>query len=96
MNKDQRISHIMDMLEKFKNKYQDSNGNSFLGGGYDSYIVPENFENFAKKHSFIKHKAFDISDEQILDEVKRYLQKRKMVVIAAWTKEERIDMWLQS
>lgn len=88
-------SEIMNQLEAMHKRYRDSNGKNLLMGGLDSYIYPERFAELARKYNFAKYKSFGIDDESLLDEVRHYLENNKMVVIAAWGKEERVDMYLE-
>ena len=96
INTDNPVYYIMDMLEKIKKDYEDSDGNSLLLGGLDSYTSPEKIMNVAEKYNFIKYKTFNSSDKQIIDDVKQYLSQGRVVAIAAWTEENRIDMWIES
>ena len=94
VNTEDDVEYIMDMLEKFNKTYKNRDGHSYLVGGLDSYIYPEKLQEIAEKYHFQKHKSFHISDKSILDEVKRYVSGNRMVVVIAWTKEDRIDVWL--
>lgn len=95
VNTEDDVQYIMDMLEKFSETYKDKDGHSLLVGGLHSYIYPEKFQGIAEKHHFRKHKSFHISDKSILDEVERHITDGRMVAVAAWTKEDRIDVWLE-
>lgn len=95
VNTSDSAKYIMDMLERFKRDYKDSEGHSLLIGGLDSYIYPDKIQNIAQKYDFIKHKSFHIADQQLLDEVKLQIEKNRMVAIVAWTKENSVDMWLE-
>jgi hypothetical protein len=94
-SKDIAVSSIMDDLEALRKQYMDSSGDSLLTGGLDSYIYTEKLAAMAEKYSFRKHKSFALDDFDVITEVKRYLDMGHMVIVAAWGKEERIDIYLQ-
>jgi len=94
-SKDMAISSIMDELERLSKQYINSRGNSLLTGGLDSYVYTEKLAAMAEKYSFIKHKSFAIDDFNVISEVKHYLELGRMVIVAAWGKEERIDVYLE-
>ena len=94
-SKDIAINSIMDELERLSKQYLDRSGNSLLTGGLDSYIYTEKFAAMAEKYRFIKHKSFAIDDFSVTSEVKRYLDLGRMVIVAAWGKEEHIDVYIE-
>jgi hypothetical protein len=94
-SKDIAISSIMDELEGLSKQYINSSGNSLLTGGLDSYVYTEKLAAMAEKYRFIKHKSFAIDDFSVTSDVKRYLDMGRMVIVAAWGKEERIDVYLE-
>ncbi len=95
VNTEDDVQYIMGMLEKFSKTYKDNDGHSLLVGGLHSYIYPEKYQGIADKHQFEKYKSFHISDKSILDEVRKYISAGRMVAVAAWTKEDKIDVWLE-
>ena len=94
-SKDIAVSSIMDDLERLRKQYMNSSGDSLLTGGLDSYIYTEKLAAMAEKYSFRKYKSFAIDNFDVIAEVKRYLDMGQMVIVAAWGKEERIDVYLQ-
>jgi hypothetical protein len=85
----------MNTLEEYRKQYKDSEGIELLIGGLDSYIYPEKMEALAVKYKFKRHKSFDIDDMEVLDEVRHYLENNRMVAVAAYTVEKRIDLFLE-
>src|ERR1051325_5177010 len=94
-SKDMAVSSIMDDLERLRKQYMNSSGDSLLTGGLDSYIYTEKLAAMAEKYSFRKYKSFAIDNFDVIAEVKRYLDMGQMVIVAAYGKEERIDVYLQ-
>jgi hypothetical protein len=47
----------------------------------------------AEKYSFTK--SFAIDDFNVISEVKHHLDSGRMVIVAAWGKEERFDVYLE-
>jgi hypothetical protein len=94
-SKDMAVSSIMDALEDLRTQYIDSSGDSLLTGGLDSYIYTEKFAAMAEKYHFRKDRTFAIDDFNVIAEVKRYLDMGQMVIVAAWGKEERVDVYVQ-
>lgn len=86
---------IMKQLEEFRKRYIDPDGIELLVGGLDSYISPDKIAAIAAKYDFVKHKSFGIDDGAMLQEVQRYLQNNRMVAVAAWEKEKRVDIYLE-
>jgi len=86
---------IMQKLEDMRGQYLDESGNDLLMGGLDSYIHPEKVVAIAEKYNWAKHKSFHIDDEAMLAEVKKHLEGDRMVAVVAWTKEERVDIYLE-
>jgi len=89
------VLDIMNTLDKFSKIYKNSDGVSLLVGGSESYIFPEKFQGLADKFHFERYKSFHISDRSILNEVKKYISTDRMVIVVAWTKQDKIDVWLQ-
>ena len=88
-------NYIMDMLEKFRKTYKNSEGNSLLLGGYDSYTSPDKVQGIAEKYHFVKHKSFHTTDKSVLEEIKYYIEQDRQVAVVAWSEEHRIDLWLE-
>jgi hypothetical protein len=86
---------IMQKLSDLKGKYIDADGNDLFVGGTGSYIKPQEYAELARKHHFELYKSFPIDDQTIIEEVAKYLQKNRMVLIVAWTEEKRIDLYLE-
>lgn len=90
------VNVVMNSLEEMHDRYIGSDGSPLLRGGFDSYIYPERFAGIAEKYGYPKYRSYDIADSSILSEVRRRLESRQTVIVAAWTKENRIDVYAES
>lgn len=85
----------MDELERLRREYIRGDGDSLLTGGLDSYVYTEKLAAMAQKYSFTRYQSFAIDDFSVVPTVKRQLDLGKMVIVAAWGKEDRIDVFLE-
>lgn len=88
---------IMKQLEglKFESFAKDENGELFHGG-YLSYVSPETMAILGRDLLDVTQKSFAIDDEEMLSEVRNSLEQHRMVVVAAWSKENRVDVYKSS
>jgi hypothetical protein len=94
-SKDEMVFDIQGKLEELHDRYIGNDGTPLLLGGLDSYIYQEKFAGIAKQYGFPKYKSYDIADKSILDEVKRRLEGGQTVIVIAWTKEDRMDVYVE-
>ena len=85
----------MNTLEEIHDRYISPDGNPYLYGGLDSYIYPERFVGLANKFEYSKFASYDIADVAVLDVVKNFAESRQIVFVAAWTTENRIDVYIR-
>lgn len=88
-----KVHVVMDALENLRKRYHDDEGRELLTGGLDSWIYPDKYVAMAQKYGFIKHKTFSARDDSLIAEVESFLQRNKMVIVAAW--EERAEVYLE-
>jgi hypothetical protein len=94
-SRDENVSKIMNSLEEIHDHYLSSDGNPYLYGGFDSYIYPEKFVGLAEKFGYSKFASYDIADTSVLGTVRRFVDNREIVLVSAWTKEDRIDVYVR-
>ena len=82
-------------LEELRGRYVDNHGNDLMIGGLDSYIKPERFAAMVKGRNFQEPSSYDIHDETMIDDVRRHLESDRMVVVAAWTRDGRTDVYVE-
>jgi hypothetical protein len=92
---DETVKVIRNSLEEMHDRYIGNNGVPLLLGGLDSYIYQEKFAGIAEQYRFPKYKSYDIADKAILNEVKQRLEDGQTVIVIAWTKENRIDVYVE-
>ncbi len=88
-----KVHAVMDALENLRKRYHDDEGRELLTGGLDSWIYPEKYVAMAQKYGFVKHRTFSARDDSLIAEVESFLQRNKMVIVAAW--EERAEVYLE-
>ena len=88
-------SSIMRKLEELQHQYKDDQGHELLTGGYDSYIYPDKYFEMAKEHHFVKGESFHIEDENVIQTIIDYISNDRMVIVAAWTSKNQIDLYLE-
>jgi hypothetical protein len=93
--RDETVRVIRDSLEEMHDRYIGNGGIPLLLGGLDSYIYQEKFAGIAEQYRFPKYKSYDIADTAILNEVKHRLEDGQTVIVIAWTKENRIDVYVE-
>jgi hypothetical protein len=86
---------IQSSLEEMHDRYVGNNGIPLLLGGLDSYIYQEKFAGIAEQYRFPKYRSYDIADRTVLNEVKPRLEAGQTVIVIAWTKENRIDVYVE-
>jgi hypothetical protein len=89
------IYKIQTKLEQYRENYTDRDGVELLVGGLYSYIYPEKYKAIAEKHNYKKYKSYNLSDTQVLYDVKRFIENNTMTVVAAFTEDKRIDVWTE-
>lgn len=94
-SKDEAVFAIQNSLEEMHDRYIGNDGTPLLLGGLDSYIYQEKFAGIAEQYRFPKYKSYDIADKAILNEVKHRLEDGQTVIVIAWTKENRIDVYVE-
>lgn len=94
-SKDEEVLAIQSSLEEMHDRYIGNNGIPLLLGGLDSYIYQEKFAGIAEQYRFPKYRSYDIADRAVLNEVKYRLEAGQTVIVIAWTKENRIDVYVE-
>lgn len=97
-NNDDKVvtaTRIMDELDKIKKAYHDIDNNPLLIGGTNSYIHPDKYFEMAERNNLELYKSFNIADDSIIEEVKYFVKRDRMVLIVGWTDKEQTDMYLE-